>query len=173
MKKNYIKFKWFFIILILSFCFSHMGFSKELSHRLGLGFKNQFSNNLAGIAAQYYPNSDMFLTGILGIDTKKDDSKFGFMVRLNRIIFKEDNLNFYMGGGIGLISSEVYDSSASKSTDSGFELIAIIGSEFFFQGLENLGFSFEAGIGVSSVKSGVRFRTIGDSVLRAGIMFYF
>ena len=142
--------------------------AKDLSHRLGVGFKNQFSNDVPGVALQFYPGADLGLSVALGVDTAKDNSKFGAMAKLYRIVFHEDNANFYMGAGAGLITTEV-----SAKSESGFELLGFVGVEFFLPGLENVGFSFEAGPAVTSVSSGVRFRTFGDSPLRAGILFYF
>ncbi len=149
--------------------FSQVGLAKNLAHRLGVGFKNQFSDpDVSGVAAQYYPYDDLGFSAALGVDTKTDNSKFGLMVRLNRIIFQEEHLNFYMGTGAGLLSAE----TAGRS-ESGFELAGFVGGEFFLMGLDSLGFSFEAGVGITSVSSGVRFRTFGDGPFRAGIIFYF
>jgi len=142
--------------------------AKDLTNRLGIGYKNQFSTDLPGIALQYYPGTDLGLSATLGVDTEKNNSKFGFMVKLLRIIFQEDNLNFYMGAGAGILSQEL-----NNTNESGFELMGFGGAEFFFAGLENLGFSFEAGTAITSISSGVRFRTFGDHPLRAGITFYF
>ena len=142
--------------------------AKDLAHRLGVGYKNQFSSDVPAIALQYYPGADLGISIALGIDTNKDNSRFGGMGKLYRIVFQEDNLNFYMGAGAGLVTTEV-----NTISQSGFEMMGFVGSEFFLPGLENLGFSFEAGIGVTSLSSGVRFRTFGDSPLRAGIIFYF
>lgn len=142
--------------------------AKDLTNRLGVGYKNQFSVDLPSIAAQYYPNPDMGLSAALGLDTQDQASKFGIMFRAHRIVFRETNLNFYMGGGLGYLSNEL-----AGSTESGFNLAAFLGAEYFFQGLESLGFSFEAGAGVASTNDGTRFHTFGDSPLRAGIMFYF
>ena len=90
------------------------------------------------------------------------------MVKLNRIVFQEDNLNFYLGAGAGLLSVET-----AGVNESGFQLLAYGGMEFFFAGLDNLGFSCEFGPSVTSLSSQVRFATFGDSPLRAGITFYF
>ncbi len=143
--------------------------AKDLTNRLGVGYKNQFSTELPGIAVQYYPARDIGISGALGVDTESNNSKFGFMLKLYKIVFQEDNLNFYMGAGGGLLSTE----NVAGRNESGFELAGYAGCEFFFAGLESLGFSFEAGAGITSVPSGVRFRTFGDHPLRAGIMFYF
>jgi hypothetical protein len=142
--------------------------AKDMSNRLGVGYKNQSSIDLPSVAVQYYPGTDLGLSAALGVDTQSKNSRFGFLVKLNRVIFQEDNLNFYMGAGSGLLSQET-----NGVNESGFELMGFGGAEFFMPGLENLGFSFEAGTAITSVSSGVRFRTFGDSPIRAGMMFYF
>ena len=157
------------LAFLIIFLISTTTWSKELTNRLGVGYSEQFSEPLPSITLRYYPDAKLGLGAALGVDTKEDESKFGFMVRLYRIIFTEDNLNFYMGTGAGLISVE----EPGQDSNSGFELIGFCGAEFFLTGLENLGFSFEAGIGVTSIDSETRFRTIGDHPVRAGITFYF
>lgn len=142
----------------------------DLSNRLGIGYANQFglTDDLPSLAVRYYPNSDYGLMGAVGVDTTKDNSRFGAQAKILKIVYKETNLNFYTGAGAGVVSREI-----SGHTDSGFDLSGFFGTEFFFSGLENLGFNFEAGVGVTSVSSEVRFRTIGDHPLKAGIFFYF
>jgi len=144
--------------------------AKELTSRLGVGYSNNFGavDNLPSLAVRYFPNENYGLSGALGIDTEKDNSKFGAMLRLMRIVFREQNMNFFVSGGGALISREV----AGKN-DSGFEAMGTFGGEFFFAGLDSLSFTFEAGIGITSISDQVRFRTIGDHPLRAGILFYF
>ena len=154
----------FFFVIALSTVTS----AKELTSRLGVGYSNEFSIDLPSIAAQYYPNPDVGLSVALGVDTGEDDSNFGLLFKLYRIIFPEDHMNFYMGAGAGLLSTKV-----AGENDSGFELSGFVGGEFFIPGLDSLGFSFEAGIGIVSLKSGVEFRTIGHHPLKAGIIFYF
>ena len=145
--------------------------AKDMTNRLGVGYKNQFAvDNLpGGVAAQYYPSADIGFSAALGVDTQQNMSKFGFMGKVYRIIFTEENMNFYMGAGAGLISNQ----TTAANTDSGFELNGFVGGEFFLHGLDSLGFTFEGGVGISSMSSGVRFRTFGDSPLRGGIIFYF
>ncbi|MFN7728938.1 MAG: organic solvent tolerance protein [Bdellovibrio sp.] len=147
--------------------FASAASAKDLSSRLGVGFRNAYSFDLPSLAAHYYPTSDMGFVGAVGIDTEDQNSKFALSGGIRKIIFTEDNLNFFMGGVFSMVSKE-----AAGSTDSGFELAALVGAEFFFAGLENLGFNFETGVAVTNVKK-VRFRTMGDSFLRAGIVFYF
>jgi len=157
----------FILVLFTGFSAAH---AKDLSTRLGVGYSNQFGldEDLPSIALRYYPNGEYGVMGALGVDTTENASRFGAQAKILKLVFKEDNLNFYTGAGAGLVSQE----KAGKN-NSGFDLSGFVGAEFFLPGLENLGFSFEAGVGVTSIDNEVRFRTIGDHPLRAGIMFYF
>jgi hypothetical protein len=155
------------VSFLLVFIFAQGVFAKELATRLGVGFTDPFSQSLPSLSVRYYPSTNIGLAAALGVDTQADNSKFGFLVKLYRVVFTEDNMNFFMGAGAGLLSSEV-----AGVNESGFELSGIVGGEFFFTGLESLGFSFETGVGITSVSSGVRFRTIGLAPFKAGIIFY-
>ena len=141
--------------------------AKEMTNRLGIGMKRSTSMELGELAAVYFPTPDLAVTGGLGVDTQKDESRFAFNAGLRRIVFKEDHLNFYMGGTLGLVN---YETAGEK--ESGFELNALFGAEFFFTGLDSLAFTFEGGVGVVSMDN-VRFRTIANDPFRAGIIFYF
>lgn len=141
--------------------------AKDLTNRLGVGVKKNTALDLPELAAVYYPVSDIALAGGLGIDTKKDASRFTANAAVRRIVFKENNMNFYMGGAVGLVN---YETAGKK--ESGFELNALFGGEFFLPGLESLGFTFEGGVGVVSADE-VRFRTLAEGPFSAGIIFYF
>ncbi len=157
--------KWTVALCLLVVCGTAE--SKELTNRLGVGVKKNTALDLAEIAAVYYPVSDMAFAGGLGVDTEKDASKFSANAAVRRIVFKENNMNFYMGGSLGLVNFE----TAGKK-ESGFELNALFGGEFFLTGLDSLGFTFEGGVGVVSADN-VRFRTLADGPFSAGIIFYF
>lgn len=142
--------------------------AKELGSRLGIGYRNSLvSFDLPSIAAFYYPSNDFGVFSSLGVDTEEDNSKFALVAGVRRIIFKEENMNFFMGGAVGMVNQEV-----ATQKDSGFELAALVGGEFFLPGLDSLGFNFETGMGISNVKK-TRFRTLGDSFVNAGMVFYF
>jgi hypothetical protein len=148
--------------------------AKDLTHRLGVGYANQTGLDVPSLQGKYWVNPELGFSADFGIKTGGDDSGFGLLVKAYKVIFPEENLNFYMGGGGGLISQKV---SIAKGGDgknsSGFELMTFIGAEFFMPGLESLSFSFEAGVGVISIHSDSEFRTIGNSPLNAGMTFYF
>jgi len=162
------------------FCFCISANAKDLTSRLGVGYSDSFSvKPMPSLAVKYYPSSDLALSAALGIDTNNNNSSnsgtsnFGFGAKLYKTIFTEDNLNFFMGAGAGLISQGPSSGNTTTTTNSGFELSGFAGAEFFLPGLDSLGFNLMAGIGVTSLSSGVRFRTIGESPLTAGIYFYF
>ncbi len=160
-----------FKLAVLNLCvglfISVPSFAKEMSSRLGVGFRNAYSIEVPSIAAVYYPSANYGIVGAIGVDTQDQASKSAFSVGIRRILFMEDNMNFFMGGQATMLSNEL-----PTETQSGFELSAIVGGELFFAGLENLGFSFETGVGITSLKK-TRFRTLGDSPFRAGMIFYF
>ena len=144
------------------------GFTKDLNHRLGIGLKNNTSLSLPSVAGVYYPLSDIAFTGGAGIDTLKNNSKFQIHGGIRKIIFTEANLNFYGGGQLGFVNYE----NPVDGKQGGIEILGVFGAEFFFSGLENLGFTFEAGLGLASLAD-FRLRTLADDPTRAGIIFYF
>lgn len=151
--------------------------AKDMSNRLGVGYSNDFSiANLPSVSVKFYPSNDWALSAALGIDTQSapanGNSNFGLGAKVYKTIFTETMLNFFMGAGVSLVSQGPA-SGATGSTNSGFDINAFGGVEFFVPGLENLGFDFIFGAGVTSLPTGVRFRTLGESPLNAGMFFYF
>jgi hypothetical protein len=169
--KKLVSFLLALVVMTLTLAVSPAVDSKELASRLGVGFRNNYHFNLPSVAAFYYPNSDYGIVGAIGIDTEKDAAKTGFQIGVRRIIFKEENMNFFMGGNLAFLNKEVSEAGAT-STKSGFELQGVVGGEFFLTGLDSLSFNFETGIGMSSVDK-TRFRTLAEDPFRAGIVFYF
>ncbi|MFZ3229545.1 MAG: organic solvent tolerance protein [Pseudobdellovibrio sp.] len=160
--------KTFLLVVLIGFFASANVFAKDLTHRFGVGIKNNTSENLPSVTAVYHSTQDLAFLAGLGMDTKKNNSAFQINAGARKVIFTENNLNFYMGSQFSLVNFE----TPADGKNNGFEISALFGTEFFFTGLENLAFTFEGGIGVASVKD-VRFRTIADDPFRAGIIFYF
>lgn len=155
------------VLTLLVAILGQQAMAKDLTSRLGVGYRNTYSVDIPSIAATYYPSSEFGVLGAIGIDTEKDAARSVFMGGLRRIVFKEEQMNFYMGGHLAMLSQELLG-----ETNSGFEISGVIGGEFFFQGLDSLGLNFETGVAMSNVKK-VRFRTLADSPIRAGFTFYF
>jgi hypothetical protein len=160
------------LFLLISSTINNAG-AVDLTNRLGLGFSQQMGAvDIPMITAHYYPNQRFAISAALGVDTKKDDSKFGALVKLRRMIFMENQMNFYMGAASGFSSHEELEGTVYENK-SNFEFSAILGGEFFFTGLDSLAFTFETGIGIITGDGGSRFRTVGDNIMSAGIIFYF
>lgn len=159
---------------ILLTLFTSPLFAKDLNHRLGVGYADQMAVDVPSLQVKYWSSPDLGFSADLGIKTGDKDSSFGLLVKVYKVIFPEENLNFYMGGGAGLISQKISVANGGDGkNDSGFELMGFVGAEFFLPGLESLALSFEAGVGVVSIRSDSEFRTIGHSPLNAGMIFYF
>ncbi len=141
--------------------------AKDLTHRLGVGVRENAGVGVSELTSTYHYTNDLAVVGGLGIDTNKDNSRFSANASLRKSIFRENNLNFYLGGKLGLVTIEV-----NRDKNSGFEMAALFGAEFFLPGLENLALTFEGGLGVVSAKD-VRFQTIGNTPFAAGVTFYF
>lgn len=142
--------------------------SKDLTHRMGVGVKNNSVESVPSLAAIYYIDKNYAVTSGVGFDTKKDYSKLQANAGLRKMIYFEDHLNFYMGGQLGILNAE----NPTDGKKTGIELLAVFGCEFFFTGLDNLGLSVEGGLGMSTLNS-TRVRTVADDPFRAGIVFYF
>ncbi len=120
-----------------------------------------------------------------GGDNEVSYSSLGFGGKLFYNIRAEKQLNMYAGGGF-MFARTGFESQADDSEGSlwAIKLPIFLGSEFFFNGLTNLGISFEAGlefvIGGGSVDVGTdstdtsifNIGTFGG-VLNAGIHYYF
>lgn len=155
-----------FVFLVLFFGLSAQ--AKDLTHRLGVGYKNNTSLDLPTLAAVYYPTATTAFTAGIGMDTKKDYSSFQAMAGLRYIIYPEANMNFYTAAQFAVVNFE----TPADGKKNGVEVAGLFGVEFFLSGLENLGFTFEAGLSLATAGSS-RFRTVGDDPLRAGLIFYF
>lgn len=154
-------------ILSLSLLISTTGFAKEMPQRLGIGIKDNISRSLPSLALVYHLDGNSALTGGFGLDTEKDNSSIQFNVGVRYVIFQEKNMHFYSGGQLGYLN---YETAGTK--ESGIEFNLVGGAEFFFEGLENLGWTIEGGFGISTAKN-TRVRTIGDHPFKAGMIFYF
>ncbi len=148
--------------------FSLFSVSKPMPQRLGIGIKDNTFISVPSVAAIYNVNNDFSVTGGLGFDTEKDNSTFQINAGIRHVIFHENNLHFYTGGQVASLSQE----QPITGKENGLEVKFILGTEFFFSGLENIGFSFEGGLELSTYKQ-TRVRTFADHPLKAGLIFYF
>jgi hypothetical protein len=158
------KFLSIFVSLLLA---QHVS-AKDMTHRLGAGFKNNTSVSVPSLAAVYYADKDTAYTASFGIDTLKNYTALQGSVGLRYVVFFENNLNCYVSGQAGVINVE----TPATGKQSGAEFLALGGVEFYFSGLENLAFTAEAGAGLATIGSTRIYTTALDPV-KAGIIFYF
>lgn len=157
---------WLIIITILG---SEWAFAKDMTHRLGVGFKNNTSVSIPSLTAVYFADKDVAYTGAAGMDTMQGYTAMQVSVGMRYIYFFENNLNFYVSGQAGVVNYE----TPATGKRSGAEFLALGGVEFFFAGLDNLGFTAEAGLGLATLGSSSRFYTTALDPVKAGIVFYF
>jgi len=158
-------------VIAISLFFSNSLFSKDLTSRLGIGYNAQILSGTTAISGKYALSTDYAASGFIGFRAGGDDNNSTFVAGAKgyRNAYQEENANFYIGGGVGLSSEE----TGPDTTDTGFDLMAFLGSEFFFMGLPNLGFTFEAGVTLTNRGSGISFQTTSGSFVTTGMHYYF
>lgn len=165
--------KFNFLFILLTLLFSSQLWAVDLTDRVGIGYSDAFiTQSSPSIQVKYTPLRDISFAAALGIDTNDDDSNFGILLKAHKIIFFEANMNFYLGGHTAFVSQETTVNNVSD-TETGVEFGVLCGAEFFIPGLENLGITFEAGLGITTAGEGITFKTIANHPLKAGMIFYF
>lgn len=135
--------------------------------RLGLGYSNQFVNNLPAVSFKLQKSPVMALGGMLAYSNEDVGGGYGAGLKIYRLIFDEPFLNFY-GSILGAL---VKKNISTTRSESGFQFDFTFGSEFTFRGIESIGFSFEFGVSLNKVEDLV-IETTGNSFITAGVHFY-
>lgn len=142
--------------------------AKDLRQRVGVGFNNQFSQ-LSSISVKYgLPapeptiNVQAELTAGFAVLGGANDSFF-LGARVLYGFLAEDNLNLYAGAGAGFLQ---------EGEDSGVRIQPAAGVEFFFFGLENLGFSTELGVNIDLIGGNTDLFSVSGGPA-VGMHYYF
>ncbi len=132
--------------LLSLFAFSSTAMAKDTRGRFAGGFNQQFGH-VSALSVRYAiptnsPAVNIHLEGAFGLETQSgEDTEEANRVfsggRLLYGIIAEDNLNLFVAGGMGALSNN--DSSTLRIQPA-------MGADFFFFGLENLGFTVEWGL---------------------------
>lgn len=149
--------------------------AKNLSERLGVGFDSQIglTQRLDAASARYWIDRDMGVQGdfaFMNLSPNQGSSQtaFGFGGKFLYNVMEETNMNLYAGGGFYVFTQPV-----NGDTKGGFSFGALGGTEFFLQGLPNLGFNLELDLGVKYLNQyGTAFGISADSI-NAGVHYYF
>jgi hypothetical protein len=117
--------------------------AKDLRNRVGVGF-NTFFDGGQNLAVRYVVPSgsdamNIVVEGNAGFSTLSLDERFAAGGRLLTSVVAEDNMNFYLGGGLGYVKGPV---------DDHLRLQPLASVDFFFFGLENLGFTSSFGLNI-------------------------
>lgn len=156
----------FFLILVI-LLLSKPLLAQTKTGRMGIGMSNQLINDLPALSLKIQQNRLYSIGGLLAIRSNEDNTLYGAGLKLYRIIFQEEQLNFYMAGTFASLSYE-----DDKKAKTGYQVDGTMGSEFHFQGLDSIGFSFEFGVSVNRGPHGSSIETMGQNFLKAAIHFY-
>lgn len=145
--------------------------ARDLTQRLGLGFADQWANSNSNrpvpvLSAKYALSRQIAISGVAGAALTDDENAYTLGAKFYRTVIDEPLSHFYFGGGAAMLKGD-----PAGGSDTGFEMRAFLGAEFFFQGIESIGFSFEAGVSAASFGDGFNTNLTGD-ILGAGIHFY-
>lgn len=155
------------LIVLALHSFQQTALAKDMSSRAGFGFNNEFSNSTwtkpaPALSLKYGMSRDMAIEGIAGFNTS-NPSAVTIGSKLYKNIFYESNLNFYSAVALAYV----------KLSESGMEIIGVMGAEYFIPGLESLGLQFEAGISGENSTGTFIVKTVGFTFFNAGMHFYF
>ncbi len=155
-------------LLFALFLLSGQSFAISKTGRMGLGLTNQPINDIPSLSLKLQQNRYFALGAILGFRSGADNTEYGAGLKIYRVIFEEELLNFFLSATALSLSFE----DKQKKLQSGYQLDGTMGAEFHFEGIESIGFSFEFGISASRGPEGRRIETLGNNLVRAGVHFY-
>lgn len=135
--------------------------------RLGIGLSDQLINELPALSLKIQQNRYFALGGLLGFRSDENATTYGAGLKLYRVIFEEERLNFFMSGTFATLAFE-----ADEKARSGYQLDGTLGTEFHLEGIESIGFSFEFGVSYNRGPQGRAFETLGNNFLKAAVHFY-
>lgn len=157
------------IPLFIIACVAFEAAAKNLDSRVGAGVTLPDFNSLGSLSVRYHPSPYFALQGVFGFTTQDGVNATVLGGKIHRNAYLEENMNFYVGLG-GLVLANKATPAGNVST--GIEIDALLGAEFFFAGLPNLGFQAETGIGVRSLR-GTYLKTLGTGLSSIGLHYYF
>lgn len=148
---------------------SHSIFAASQVGRLGVGMSNYLVTGMKTISLKLQRNRASALGGTFGIDSSSEGSFYALGLRYYRLIYEEPQLNFYSTFGGAMFT---YNNTDLDATESGYQVDGMFGTEFSFQGMESVGFSFEFGIGMYKNQGETHIATMGYNVLQSAVHFY-
>ena len=154
----------FLLVLLLST--ASMSEARENVGRMGIGTSNQIATDLPALSFKILNDPTFAIGGLLGVSTSNTGGGHAAGLKIYKIIYDEPQLQFFVSGMGALLKRKT-----PGNDGSGFQLDFTLGSEFSFQGLESLGFSFEFGVSMNKIDELV-IETVGYHFITAAIHFY-
>ena len=153
------------IIISILLVISSINTCLATNGRFGLGISNQPETNIENISFKIHTSQRSAYGGVLGVSNAETG---GYVVglKLYRKLIQEENLNFF-----GAIFGAYVSEDAEPNEISGLQGDLTIGVEYFFQGLEHLGFSFETGLSINTFND-FEFKTRALNTIQGAIHFY-
>jgi hypothetical protein len=162
-----LKIKFFLIFCLLAFSIT----GRPSSHikRIGIGLSNQFINDIPAISLKIQRSRNFALGTLFSYDSNDNKGGWGFGIKFYNVIIEEPNLNFYSAFMGGILNQQGSENTGSRT---GFQIDLTLGSEFHFNKIESLGFSFEFGISLSKIDDFV-VKIVGHNFITSSVHFYF
>jgi len=155
-----------FILLVIFSFLPKNSFGRDNIGRMGIGTTNQLANDMPAISFKIMKDASFGIGGVIAFSTSEDEGGHGAGIKVYKLIFDEPQLQFYASGLAAMIKEK-----GGQDEGSGFQLDATLGSEFSFQGLDSLGFSFEVGFSMNKTDEMV-IETVGYHFIVAALHFY-
>ena len=153
----------FFLLLFIVLPCAH---AKNLQGRVGCGVAMLDFNHTPALSVRLHPSTHVSASIVAGFNTESSTNLTAVGVQLRRYTDLEENLNFFIGAQGFLLS----DKAGTPNLSTGIELDGILGVEFFFLGISNLGFQFQTGVGVRTLRN-FAIKVVGDGF--AGFAFHY
>ncbi len=152
---------------------------RDLSRKFGVGYYHQGvvaeEFNIGAASIKYWLNPTDAVDMLVGYGGTTDGSDkikeiFHLEMRFTRVMLREGNQDIYWGGGLGFIS---VNDKETNTDDTGTTARALLGMEFFFVTLPNLGVSAELGVTNQSVGGRTSFGIFSTGFPTMSVRYYF
>jgi hypothetical protein len=157
-----------FLLFFLLLLGSQNALAMGLAGRLGIGMSNQVVSGIDTLSFKLHRNRSTALGALFGIDNSSDASNYAVGGKYYKNIYDEPQLNFYSAFSAIMFTNQ----NSNDKTINGSQYEALFGTEFSFQGLESIGFSFEFGIGLIDHNGENSIKTTGYNTIVSAVHFY-
>ncbi|MBF0360565.1 MAG: hypothetical protein HQK49_06115 [Oligoflexia bacterium] len=138
-----------------------------LKNRWGVGMSNQLKNDIPSVSLKFRRTEQFAWSMLFGVSTRDSKGGYGAGLKVYRTLFLEPYLNFYSS----LLGAFINKKSINRS-EKGFQFDGTLGTEFHFQGLHSIGFSFDVGVSVNKIGDEFCIETVGYHFIQAAVHFY-